>query len=101
MRADVAEVRRLLGRVRGVHRVEPVDGAPDEVAVFCEPQAVRPVKASLMREGYSYQPRRPGPRERHVFKLSGGSRRGPPRNSRELTRSVQRGEFDMFGGGRR
>lgn len=103
----IDEARRTLDRVPGVHEVKPMHGNPDSVLVKCEPDAVRPVKTKMQRSGYSYQPRQSREADArygdsakmmwHVFKPSGGSR-GHPRNSRDLTRAVQRGDFGLPGG---
>lgn len=99
MNDHVKKARRALGRLDAEVREHP--RAASAVLVRCDPRDLRAVKARLMREGFSPQPRSDlrgvvdEPSDWHVFMASGGSRNGPPRNSRELTRDVQKGELDF------
>jgi len=97
---SVRDAKRALGRQNAEVREHPRQR--DSVIVNCDDNDLRAVKAKLQRAGYSYQPRRnlhgvEKTRDTwHVFKESSGSR-GPPRNSKELTRGLQSGDLDFTG----
>lgn len=90
MRADIQEVERILSRVP-VERIQAVDGQPDMVKIKTDERTLRAVKTRLMREDYDYRARA-STGDWYYFQKH-NRRSEQPRNRRQVTRDIQRGDF--------